>query len=122
GSASTRSTFLPARARPAARLMAVVVFPTPPFWFAIAMIFAIVIVNSDMLGLSYGIRSRICTAVERATKLRNVERTTFLPIRRLSSGQIHQNGRKCCGRQARDRANLGEILRACSLEPFDHLI
>src|SRR5512134_2415411 len=36
GSMSTRSTCLPARARPVARLMAVVVLPTPPFWLATA--------------------------------------------------------------------------------------
>src|SRR6185503_15387914 len=38
GSASTASTRFSAAARLAARLMAVVVFPTPPFWFATAMI------------------------------------------------------------------------------------
>src|SRR5215831_4508400 len=38
GSRSMRSVRLPRRARAAARLMAVVVFPTPPFWFAIATI------------------------------------------------------------------------------------
>ena len=41
GSASSSSTFLPRMASEAARLIAVVVFPTPPFWFASAMIFAI---------------------------------------------------------------------------------
>src|SRR5215510_1709396 len=38
GSRSIRSVGLPRRARAAARLMAVVVLPTPPFWFAIATI------------------------------------------------------------------------------------
>src|SRR6185436_3211845 len=38
GSRSTRSVWRPRRARAAARLMAVVVLPTPPFWFAIATI------------------------------------------------------------------------------------
>src|ERR1700677_3658529 len=33
GSQSTRRTLRPSRARQAARLMAVVVLPTPPFWF-----------------------------------------------------------------------------------------
>ena len=37
GSMSTRSTFRSAEARLAARLMAVVVFPTPPFWFEMQM-------------------------------------------------------------------------------------
>ncbi len=37
GSRSTRSVFRPRIASAAARLMAVVVFPTPPFWFAMAM-------------------------------------------------------------------------------------
>ena len=35
------STFFSRTARDAARLMAVVVFPTPPFWLAIAMTFPI---------------------------------------------------------------------------------
>src|SRR6476620_4751703 len=38
GSRSTSSVWRPRRARAAARLMAVVVLPTPPFWFAIATI------------------------------------------------------------------------------------
>jgi len=39
GSRSTSSVLRPRIARAAARLMAVVVFPTPPFWFATAMTF-----------------------------------------------------------------------------------
>src|SRR6266704_4787690 len=39
GSISTSNTLRPAAARYVARLMAVVVFPTPPFWFAIAYTF-----------------------------------------------------------------------------------
>src|SRR5688572_28687818 len=38
GSRSTSSVRLPRSERAAARLMAVVVFPTPPFWLAIATI------------------------------------------------------------------------------------
>ena len=38
GSSSMRRVGLPRRARAAARLMAVVVLPTPPFWFAIETI------------------------------------------------------------------------------------
>lgn len=38
GSTSTRRTFCPAMASDVARLMAVVVLPTPPFWFATATI------------------------------------------------------------------------------------
>src|SRR5208282_1125670 len=37
GSQSTSSVFTSAAASEAARLIAVVVFPTPPFWLAIAM-------------------------------------------------------------------------------------
>src|SRR5580698_7759781 len=37
GSQSTNKVFTSAAAREAARLMAVVVFPTPPFWLATAM-------------------------------------------------------------------------------------
>ena len=37
GSRSTSRTLRPRIARAAERLMAVVVLPTPPFWFAIAM-------------------------------------------------------------------------------------
>src|SRR5436190_16944633 len=38
GSRSRRSVLLPRRANAAARLMAVVVLPTPPFWLVIAII------------------------------------------------------------------------------------
>src|SRR3990167_7359002 len=41
GSTSTSSVFFSATASEAPRLTAVVVFPTPPFWLAIAMILAI---------------------------------------------------------------------------------
>ena len=37
GSVSTRSTRFSSEAKEAARLIAVVVFPTPPFWLANAM-------------------------------------------------------------------------------------
>jgi len=37
GSMSRTSVFFSATAREAPRLMAVVVFPTPPFWFAMAI-------------------------------------------------------------------------------------
>src|SRR5215471_1347342 len=37
GSRSTTSTWLPCRARHAARLTAVVVLPTPPFWLAMVI-------------------------------------------------------------------------------------
>ncbi len=40
GSRSTRSVWTPFSASAAARLIAVVVFPTPPFWLAIVMIMA----------------------------------------------------------------------------------
>src|ERR1035438_4603055 len=39
GSQSTRRTLRPSRARQAARLMAVVVLPTPPFWLTTPRIF-----------------------------------------------------------------------------------
>ena len=38
GSQSIKRVFLADAARPAARFRAVVVFPTPPFWFATAII------------------------------------------------------------------------------------
>src|SRR6266849_5414052 len=38
GSRSRSSVLVPRRAKAAARLMAVVVFPTPPFWLVIAII------------------------------------------------------------------------------------
>jgi len=37
---SASKTFLPSRASPMPRLAQVVVLPTPPFWFAIAITFA----------------------------------------------------------------------------------
>ena len=45
GSASTTSTVFSSVASDAAKLMVVVVFPTPPFWLANAMIFPIFLVN-----------------------------------------------------------------------------
>ena len=41
GSASIRSTFFSKTPKDAARLIEVVVFPTPPFWLAIAIILPI---------------------------------------------------------------------------------
>src|SRR5262249_49166550 len=46
GSRSTRSTRCSRSARAAPRLTAVVVLPTPPFWLAIAIVFATRIVPS----------------------------------------------------------------------------
>ena len=40
GSKSTSSTFRPSSASAAPRLIALVVFPTPPFWLHIAMMIA----------------------------------------------------------------------------------
>src|SRR3984885_12023076 len=42
GSQSTRRIFKPSKARQAERLMAVVVLPTPPFWFTIPRIMPMV--------------------------------------------------------------------------------
>ena len=53
GSASSSRTFLPSRASEAARLMAVVVLPTPPFWFASAITFAILFSCSFAYGLYF---------------------------------------------------------------------
>jgi hypothetical protein len=39
GSKSTNKTLCPLKARAADRFRAVVVFPTPPFWFAMATTF-----------------------------------------------------------------------------------
>ena len=41
GSKSQSSTFLPRSVKAAVRFTAVVVLPTPPFWFTMAMIFPI---------------------------------------------------------------------------------
>src|SRR5437773_8739713 len=60
GSRSMSSVGLPRSARAAARLMAVVVLPTPPFWFAMATIIrvttnvGIVAGNSGIAGLENG--------------------------------------------------------------------
>ena len=53
GSASISSTFLPLVASDAAKLIDVVVFPTPPFWFAKAIIFPIVKYDTLLLGCLY---------------------------------------------------------------------
>src|SRR3990172_3435037 len=49
GSASISRIFSPERASDAARLIAVVVFPTPPFWLAIAIILFINLWYYNML-------------------------------------------------------------------------
>ena len=43
GSASTNNTFLPSLASPIPKFVQVVVLPTPPFWFAIAIICAVIV-------------------------------------------------------------------------------
>ena len=53
GSASMRRIFFSKVASDAARLMVVVVFPTPPFWFAKAIIFPIVKYDTLLLGCLY---------------------------------------------------------------------
>ena len=45
GSASMSSTFRSKAANEAAKLIVVVVFPTPPFWLAIAMILPVSVVE-----------------------------------------------------------------------------
>ncbi len=49
GSQSTSKVVVPAAAKLAARLMLVVVFPTPPFWLAMAMTLDIVASGSQTL-------------------------------------------------------------------------
>src|SRR5215468_565005 len=51
GSRSITSTCAPRSARAAPRFMTVVVFPTPPFWFATAMMRGVEI---NTLGLTWG--------------------------------------------------------------------
>ncbi len=53
GSPSMRSTFFPACASPIPKLAQVVVLPTPPFWFAMAMICVFKIITS-FLGMKKG--------------------------------------------------------------------
>src|SRR4051812_37163987 len=48
---STRSVLCPRRARQAARLMLVVVFPQPPFWLMIAMVRMAYLPWSDRRGV-----------------------------------------------------------------------
>src|ERR1039458_5301502 len=57
GSQSTRRTLRPSRARHAARLMAVVVLPTPPFWFTRPTILPMAFQSKTAAG------SRVCTCV-----------------------------------------------------------
>ena len=53
GSPSMRSTFFPAWASPIPKLAQVVVLPTPPFWFVMAMICVFKIITS-FLGMKKG--------------------------------------------------------------------
>src|SRR5687768_7113107 len=52
---STSSTCCPATAREAARLMAVVVLATPPFWLATAMILACLVIQQKSLPRSVAV-------------------------------------------------------------------
>src|SRR3954465_8716108 len=52
GSRSIKRTFSPTAAKAVARLMAVVVFPTPPFWLAIAKIFGGELVDPEEDGVT----------------------------------------------------------------------
>src|ERR1700690_1017168 len=64
GSQSTSRTFRPSNARQAARLMAVVVFPTPPFWFTMPRILPMAIQGIGRRGRRAG-----SGTVENAAKL-----------------------------------------------------
>src|SRR3954462_13804639 len=54
GSRSIKRTFSPTAARAVARLIAVVVLPTPPFWLAIAKIFGAELADSEENGVTIG--------------------------------------------------------------------
>src|SRR6187455_1032763 len=54
GSRSINKTFSPTAARAVARLIAVVVLPTPPFWLAIAKIFGAELVDPEENGVTIG--------------------------------------------------------------------
>src|SRR5436190_14279219 len=54
GSRSSKRTFSPTAAKAVARLMAVVVLPTPPFWLAIAKIFGGELVDPEEDGVTIG--------------------------------------------------------------------
>ena len=63
GSASTSSTRRPRRIRACPRLTAVVVLPTPPFWFAIAMQRGMGLYHSDGIPASRLTGISTCTGV-----------------------------------------------------------
>ena len=65
GSRSMMSTFLPKADTQEDRLTAVVVLPTPPFWFAIATIFATRILPSGKFWLFHMEHSQLCPLVSR---------------------------------------------------------
>src|SRR5712672_3459601 len=54
GSRSSKRTFSPTAAKAVARLMAVVVLPTPPFWLAIAKTLGAELGNSEENGVTVG--------------------------------------------------------------------
>src|SRR5438067_13942719 len=74
GSQSTSSTGTSAAARDAAKLMAVVVLPTPPFWLATAMIFAMSCA-AEKTRVAEHVMQRQCLIL---VQLENVPRGTFI--------------------------------------------
>src|SRR5690349_10346015 len=80
GSRSISSVSLPRKARAAARLIAVVVFPTPPFWFAMARI------------ILEGVPARACQANHHAGRRRRWCRRRRLSLKARASRPHCRNG------------------------------
>ncbi len=59
GSMSRSIVFFPLRARPSARLIEVVVFPSPPFWFVMEMVIIYRVLTRFGTDTSFSIRKKI---------------------------------------------------------------
>src|ERR1043166_9601212 len=96
GSRSRSSVFEPRRANAAARLIAVVVFPTPPFWLVIAIINSVTqtfsLRVSQLLPLSSRFRRKLTACATSANHWHHQSRrATLLPQLLLQIPTLHQS-------------------------------
>src|SRR5687768_12643618 len=114
GSASTSRTRFPQLAMVAARFTAVVVLPTPPFWFATAIILAIYPAGAPL-------KCFTCPAHTITKPLPGMFHVSHLRAFLLCRKENQQGG-ESTGRQTGEPARFAEGLRTCSVEALDNLV
>src|SRR5207249_2932364 len=102
------------------RLIAVVVLPTPPFWFAMAMVLAIQIRPHAKQGhISTNREGETTHEVIRHVS-RSVSRET-LPLS-LSNGELHEKISQGGWSYSRNFPGLTKAIGTRPLKPLDHLV